>query len=104
MNDVPKSIKLRSGNLLVEYEKEKQIEDLLRLNKSHDLKMQVSLHGSPDTCKGVVCCSDLNGLSEQGILQKIRKEGVINLHRITVRRDGTLKGTNSLMFTFNKNN
>ena len=50
-----KSIKkLRSGDLLVEYEKTKYIEKLLRLNKFHDLKVTVSLHGSLNSCKSVV--------------------------------------------------
>ena len=50
----PRSIKkLRSGDLLVEYTNKKQIETLLRLQKFHDLRVQVSLHGSLNTCKGV---------------------------------------------------
>ena len=64
----PRSIKkLRSGDLLVEYANKKQIESLLRLKNIHDLKVQVSLHGSLNTCKGVVRCPDLKGVGEHCI-------------------------------------
>ena len=102
MIGTPKSIKkLRSGDLLVEYEKKKHIEKLLRLNKFHDLKVTVSLHGSLNSCKGVVRCPDLKGVSEQEILEEMREQGVINVRRIKIRRDDTLKDTNTFVFTFN---
>ena len=69
--------KLRSGDLLVEYEKKKQIENLLRLNDFLDLKVKVSLHGSLKICKGIVCCPDLKEVSEQEILENMREQGVI---------------------------
>ena len=99
MVGVPKSIlKLKSGDLLVEYEKKKQIDTLLRLEKFHDLKMKVSLHAFLNTCKGVVRCPDLKGVSEQEILEEMREQGVINVRRIKIRRDGTLKDTNTFVF------
>ena len=102
MVGVPKSNKkLRSGDLLVEYEKKKQIDTLLRLEKFHDLKVKVSLHASLNTCKGVVRCPDLKGVSEQEILEEMREQGVINVRRIKIRRDGSLKDTNTFVFTFN---
>ena len=45
-----------------------------------------------NTCKGVVRCPDL---------KRVRKQGVINVRRIKIRRDGTLKDTNTFVFTFN---
>ena len=86
---------------LVEYTNKKQIESLLRLKKFHDLKVQVSLHGSLNTCKGVVRCPDLKAVSEQEILEEMREQGVINVRRIKVRRDDALKDTNTFVFTFN---
>ncbi|MES9994112.1 MAG: hypothetical protein ABW098_19340 [Candidatus Thiodiazotropha sp.] len=102
MAGVPKSIKkLRSGDLLVEYSNKKQIENLLRLEKFHDLHVKVSLHGSLNTSKGVVRCPDLRGVSEQEILENMREQGVVGVRRIKVRRDGSLKDTNTFVFTFN---
>ena len=79
--------KLCSGDLLVEYTNKKQIENLLRLKTFHDLKVQVSLHASLNTCKGVVRCPDLKGVREEEILEEMRKQGVIHVRRIKVRRD-----------------
>ena len=98
----PKSIKkLRSGDLLVEYTNKKQIENLLRLKSFHNLKVQVSLHASLNTCKGVVRCPDLKGVSEEEILEEMREQGVIHVRRIKVRRDDALKDTNTFVFAFN---
>ena len=98
----PGSIKkLRSGDLLVEYTNKKQIENLLRLKTFHCLKVQVSLHASLNTCKGVVRCPDLKGVSEEEILEEMREQGVIHVRRIKVHRDDALKDTNTFVFTFN---
>ena len=79
----PKSMKkLCSGDLLVEYTNKKQIENLLRLKSFHNLKVQVSLHASLNTCKGVVRCPDLKGVSEEEILEEMREQGVIHARRI----------------------
>ena len=102
MIGTPKSIKkLRSGDLLEENEKKKPIEKLVRLNKFHDPKVTVSLHGSLNSCKGIVRCPDLKGVSEQEILEEMREQGVINVRRIKIRRDDTLKDTYTFVFTFN---
>ena len=99
---VSKSInKLRSGDLLVEYVNKKHIENLLRTKKFFDLAVKVSLHSSLNTCKGVVRCPDLRECSEQETLENMREQGVTDVRRIKIRRDGTLKDTNSFVFTFN---
>ena len=97
----PRNIKkFHSGDLLLEYSNKKQIENLLRLKSFHDLKVQMSLHASLNTCKGVVRCPDLKGVSEEEILEEMREQGVIHVRRIKVRRDDALKGTNTFVFTF----
>ena len=77
----------------MEYTNKKQIENLLRLQKFHDLRVQVSVHSSLNTCKGVVRCPDLKG--------EMREQDDLNVRRIKVRHDGTLKDTNTFVFTFN---
>ena len=85
----------------MEYTNKKQIERLLPLQKFHDLRVQVSFHSSLNTCNGFVRCHDLKGVSEQEILEEMREQGVINVRRIKVRHNGTLKDTNTFVFTFN---
>ena len=82
----------------MEYTNKKQIENLLRLKTFHGLKVQVSLHASLNTCKGVVRCPDLKGVSEEEILEEMREQGVIHVRRIKVRRDDALKDTNTFVF------
>ena len=84
----------------MEYTTKKQIENLLLLKKFHDLKVQVSLHASLYTCKGIVRCPDLKGISEEEILEEMREQGVIHARSIEVRRDNALKDTNTFVFTF----
>ena len=78
-----------------------QIENLLRITKFFDLEVKVALHSSLNTCKGVVRCPDLKGVSDQEILENMREQGVVGVRRIKVRRDETLKDTNTFVFTFN---
>ena len=61
----------------------------------------MSLHSSLNTCKGAVRCPDLRGCSEQEILENMREQGVTDVRRIKIRRDETLKDTNTFVFTFN---
>ena len=61
----------------------------------------MSLHSSLNTCKGVFRCPDLRGCSEQEILENMREQGVTDVRRIIIRRDGTLKDANTFVFTFN---
>ena len=99
---VPKSVeKLRSGDLLVEYVNKKHIEHLLRTKKFFDLAVKVSLHSFLNTCKGAVRYPDLRGCREQEILENMREQGVTDVRRIKIRRDRTLKDTNTFVFTFN---
>ena len=84
----------------MEYTNKKQVENLLRLKSFHNLKKQVSLHASLNTCKGVVRCPDLKGVSEEELLEEMREQGVIHVRRIKVRRDDALKDTNTFVFTF----
>ena len=99
---VPQSIKkLRSGDILITYVNRKQIENLLRTEKFFDLDVKVSLHGSLNISKGVVRCPDLKACSEQEILDNMREQGVVGVRRIKIRLDGSLKDTNTFVFTFN---
>ena len=78
----------------------KQIENLLRLKKFHDHKVQVSLHASLNICNGVVRCPDLKGVSKEEIIEEMREQGVIYVRRIKARSNDALNDTNTFEFTF----
>ena len=98
----PKSIKkLKSGDLLLEVEKKKHIENLLRTKKLFDLDVNISLHKTLNCSKGVIRCEDLGPCTDVEILDHLRSQGVQDIRNIQVRRNGVLKRTSTYVLTFN---
>ena len=98
----PKSIKnLRSGDLLIQCAKEPHEKSLLKMKTFCGLKCSVTPHKSLNTSKGIVCCTALIRQSNGHILEFMEEQGVTDVRRINVHRDGVLKPTNTFVFTFN---
>ena len=98
----PKSIKnLRSGDLLIQCAKEPHEKSLLKMKTFCGLKCSVTPHKSLNTSKGIVCCPALIRQSSKHILEFMEEQGVTDVRRINVHRDGVQKPTNTFVFTFN---
>ena len=98
----PKSIKnLRSGDLLIQCAKEAHERNLLKLKEFGGLKCKVSLHNSLNTSKGIVRCPELKNQTNEHILGFMGEQGVTEVRRIFVKRDGVLKPTHTFVLTFN---
>ena len=98
----PKSIKnLRSGDLLIQCAKEKHETTLLNLKNFCGLKCKVTPHSSLNISKGIVRCPALNRQTCEHILEFMGEQGVTDVRRISVFRDGAKKPTNTFVFTFN---
>ena len=98
----PKSIKrLKSGDLLLEVEKQSHVTNLLTTKKIFDLKVKISLHNTLNTSKGVIRCQDLGPCTDDEILDNLKREGVLHVRNIQVRRNSVLKRTNTYVLTFN---
>ena len=98
----PKSIKnLRSGDLLIQCAKEPHEKSLLKMKTFCGLKCSVTPHKSLNTSKGIVRCPALIRQSNEHILEFMGEQGVTDVRRINVHRDGVLKPTNTFVFTFN---
>ena len=98
----PKSIKkLKSGDLLLEVEKKKHIENLLRTKKLFNLDVNISLHKTLNCSKGVIRCEDLGPCTDVEILDHLRSQGVQDNRNIQGRRNGVLKRTSTYVLTFN---
>ena len=98
----PKSIKnLRSGDLLIQCAKEKHETTLLNLKNFCGLKCKVTPHSSLNISKGIVRCPALNRQTCEHILEFMGEQGVTDVRRISVFRDGAKKLTNTFVFTFN---
>ena len=102
LTDEPKSIKhLRSGDLLIQFAKEKHETTLLKLKNFCGLKCKDAPHSSLKISKGIVGCPALNKQSCQHILEFMREQDVTDVRRISVFRDGVNKPNNTFVFTFN---
>ena len=98
----PKSIKnLRSGDLSIQCAKEPHEKSLLKMKTFCGLKCSVTPHKSLNTSKGIVRCPALIRQSNEHILEFMEEQGVTDVRRINVHRDGVLKPTNTFVFTFN---
>ena len=98
----PKSIKtLRSGDLLIQCAKETHEKTLLQMKTFCGLKCSVKPHSSLNTSKGIVRCPALSKVTSEHILEFMADQGVTDVRRINVRRDGEMKPTNTYVFTFN---
>ena len=64
------------------------------------LKCTVTPHKSLNTSKGIVRCPALSKQSCEHILEFMGEQGVTDVRRINVHRDGALKPTNTFVFTF----
>ena len=97
----PKSIKnLRSGDLLIQCTKQPHETNLLKMKSFCGLKCTVKPHKSLNTSRGIVRCPALSKQSCEHILEFMGEQGVTDVRRINVHRDGALKPTNTFVFTF----
>ena len=97
-----KSIKtLRSGDLLIQCAKESHEKTLLQMKTFCNLECSVKPHSSLNTSKGTVRCPALSKVTTEHIIEFMGEQGVTDVRRITVRRDGILKPTNTFVLTFN---
>ena len=66
-----------------------------------NLKCSVTPHSSLNTSNGIVCCPALSKVTPEHIIEFMGEQGVTDVRRITVRRDGILKPTNTFVLTLN---
>ena len=98
----PKSVKkLNSGSLLVEVEKAKHAENLLKLSRFFDIPAKCYPHGSLNISRGIIRCPDLAGVSEEEIVSNLASQNVTAARRITGFRDNVKRSTNTIVLTFN---
>ena len=98
----PKSVKkLNSGSLLIEVEKAKHAENLLKLTRFFEMPAKCYPHTSLNTLRGIIRCPDLAGVSEEEIVSNLADQSVTAARRITIFRDNVKRNTNTIMLTFN---
>ncbi|GBO31554.1 hypothetical protein AVEN_167785-1 [Araneus ventricosus] len=92
---------MRSGDLLVEVASLKQAQQILKLNSLSAIPISEQPHLSLNTSKGVITCGRLLNLTNEEITRELTGQGVQNVRRINIRRDGELVPTKNFILTFN---
>ncbi|GFT54768.1 uncharacterized protein TNCV_5001391 [Trichonephila clavipes] len=98
----PKSIKrLRSEDLLVETNSAIQTKSFLPPKSFLDSPVNISPHKSLNTSRGVISEPDLLTTTEAEILEGFSDQGVIQVRRITIKKDNSVIPTKRLILSFN---
>ena len=92
--------RLRSGDFLIEVTKRGHAEGLLTSTMLADTPIKVVPHRSLNTSKGIIRSFDLKDCSEAEIKELLVDQGVTDVRRMTVMRDGQRRNTNMLVLTF----
>ncbi|GBN97869.1 hypothetical protein AVEN_94094-1 [Araneus ventricosus] len=90
-----------SGHLLVEVASSKQAQQILKLHALSTIPVSVKPHETLNTCKGVITCGRLLNLTNEEIAQELCGQGIKDVQRINIRRDGELIPTKQFILTFN---
>ena len=97
----PKSIKkLNSGDYLIEVTTKGHAVNLLKSQIFINCPVKITPHRSLNSSKGIIRCRELAGMRDPEICKELRDQGVTDVRRISVRRDGQNKPTNTFVLTF----
>lgn len=96
-----KSVKKNKEGLLIETNNPNQTKKLLKQTKFHEFDIEVTPHAFLNYSKGVITCRDLLNCTVEEIMDNLKDQGIINVKRISTKRDGIVTDTASLILTFN---
>ena len=97
-----KNIKrFRDGSFLVECARKSQVMGLLKTTQFVDRPVRVSIHKALNSSRSVICCRELSGMTEMEIGMELQEQGVVEVHRVTVKKDTGKVPTNTLFLTIN---
>ncbi|GBM83104.1 hypothetical protein AVEN_73100-1 [Araneus ventricosus] len=92
--------KLRSGDLLIQTNSERQATTLGKLTTLGPWPVKVSLHNTLNFSCGVISEQILVQHTEDELVEELNSQGVCAARRIQVRRDGRLIPTKHVILTF----
>ena len=94
--------KLKNQTLLVEVDKRKNADFLLKMTKFHTINVKTYPHKSLNISKGVVRSKELSLCSIKEIKKEMKKQGVTEVKRVTIKKEGKLIETNTYIMTFDQ--
>ncbi|GFW20515.1 putative RNA-directed DNA polymerase from transposon BS [Trichonephila clavipes] len=97
----PKSVKrLRSGDLLIETLSALQTKSFLLAKTFLNSSVTISPHKTLNSCHGIISKPDLLTTPEAEILEGFSNQGVIQVRRITIKKDKAVIPTKHIILTF----
>ena len=99
----PKNIKrLRSGDLLIEVDRETHSTKLLAITELAQVPVKVSPHRTLNTSKGVLRTPELQNTTREELLTQLKKQGVTDARMVTIKKNGEMIRVNTAILTFNR--
>ena len=86
----------------MECSRKTQTENLLKTVNFADRPVHVSVHKTLNSSCGVIRCRELSDLSEIEIRDELKTQGVVEVHRVSVKKEGEVIPTNILFLTLNR--
>ena len=101
-NITPKSVKkLKNDTLLVEVEKRKHADFLLKMTMFNNIAVKTYPHKSLNTSKGLVRSKELSLCTLEEIKKELKRQDVIDVKRVCIKKEGKTIETNTYIMTFN---
>lgn len=98
----PESVKrIRPEVLLVECKKKSQSDSLLKIKQLVDRSVEVKPHQSLNSSKGIIRTRELQHETTENIKKNFHSQGVTDVYRISVMKNGQRQATNTFILTFN---
>ena len=98
----PKSIRrLRHGSFPSECARKPQATGLLKTTRFVDRPVRVVVHKTLHSSREAICCRELFGMSEVEIKKELQEQGIVEVLRVTVKRNTEKAPNNTLSLTFN---
>ena len=98
----PKNIKrLRSGDLLIEVDRETFSTKLLAVKQIAGIPVKVSPHRTLNTSKGVIRTQEIKNTTNEELKTQLKRQGVSDAKIITIRKNGDIIKLNTAVLTFN---
>ena len=94
--------KLKNQTLLVEVDKRKNADFLLKMTKFHTINVKTYPHKPLNISKGVVRSKELSLCTIGEINKEMKKQGVTKIKRVTIKKEGKLIETNTYIMTFDQ--
>ena len=86
---------------MVETNRKSQSENLLKITKFFNLNVAVTEHKTLNSCKGIIRERMLKHETEENFTEYLKQQGATACKRFTIKKDGNLLETSTLLLTFN---